>query len=250
MTGSKIARSACAALTLAFTGLLAGQAPTSPRACADWSPRVDLWVSPRETGTLGPRWLTLLPGHDRVFAAASILSVPGDPSWDFLVQEIGKDSLPLPPGGCFYLAPAGALDREGVLHLIWAEPDPAAGLEIFQGEVEYSIRRLLYASYRDGRWSPAEQIYEAQALASYADHHSDLVADEAGTLHFVFASGFSLVHLRREQRGWHARELRAPDGPGIVPGAGGVYPSLIPGPGSRLSLGVVSGAVDRAMPGD
>lgn len=102
---------------------------------------------------------------------------------------------------------------------------------------------MLYANWRDSRWSEAEQIARAQFFFPHG--RSGLRVDRDGILHFAFSSfsgDFIPVHLRRVGQDWTLGVIPGYDGPDFSHGQDIGYESLVLGPGERLSLAYTSGA--------
>lgn len=221
-----------------------GCTPSSPTWCAGSFQRTDLWRRAGAIGTLqAADPMTVLARDGRKIVVAGLRSWPGDTSRALVITELGRGRIPPPPGGRLYMGPEGAVDSRGTLHLIWAEPTSTATAP---------PRRLLYSSFRAGRWTKPAEIFRSRDLSLYLNSHSDVIEQPAGTLHFVFTAstnhGIALVHLRHDRGGWLATEVPQSPYLGIGPGKARGYPSIVSGPDNELVLTFVSSAVDRAQP--
>lgn len=258
-------------LWLLFVTTSVAQTPRCPE--WRWSAPVPVW----EHSTEGPGRLALegrpdpalaygVPAYAVAYLTGSRFH-PGPFLRQMVVARVGDGAFPSPPTGPVYRHPLAAVDATGALHLIWAEPARSAdGVPPDRARRppgREQLSRVLYATFRKGRWSPAEEIYSAPNLAWSAQLGSDLRVDSAGRLHVAFKAflptvGPTLVHLRSGPRGWRATELAAMyphtaahrGRASLVPNrrGGGSYPRLAFGSGGRVYLASINAVRDLADP--
>lgn len=252
------------AASTAFAALTASTPGNPDCFRSGWSAPVTVWSHDSvSTGTflfIGQPVLVPAPGGAfAIGGTRSPLGRPGDSA--LIARRIGGGPLGVPAGGSAFVDPAAALDASGTLHMVWADrPKPGApfdGKSRPHGPEGPLLGRVLYARYRDGRWSHAEQLY-AGPLRWYALTRSDLLVDGAGRLHLVFQPERGpLVHLRSGPQGWKATELwektmpqRRPDGssewPRNRPIGGSSYAHLALGAEGRMYLVFMSAAWDTS----
>ncbi|HEX8672919.1 MAG TPA: sialidase family protein [Longimicrobium sp.] len=164
-----------------------------------------------------------------------------------------------------------AVDRGGTLHALWGEHEAGAERAVdsaSQGPgsaVQFSLGRVLYARYRNGRWTRAQVVYRGQVVSWHRSLLSRLVEDAGGNLHIALVakpkSAHALVHLRLGRDGWRTtewvgeRRFRRDPAPGdnsLIPAIGGFYPSLAVGQGGRIYVAFASPALrasGRPIPG-
>jgi hypothetical protein len=156
------------------------------------------------------------------------------------------DKLSGPPSkeAYWYAYPRAATDSEGVLHVMWAEPESAPSAS--RRDVRRSViggddprfRTLWYAQLRDGRWSQPAQIFRTYGIEWHPQVSSQLLIDTAGRLRIAFPANDStsstLVYLgaatpRTPQ--WRSQVWRFMGGVG--------YADLATGERGRLALAVI-----------
>lgn len=102
--------------------------------------------------------------------------------------------------------PMAALDRAGVLHVIWGEPDTSDHRDL-------SYRTLWHATYAKGKWSTPVPIYHAARILWGPIWTSDLVSDTDGDLAVAFTADPApdraqvLSYLTWHDGAWSVREL-------------------------------------------
>lgn len=260
--GQAVITAILASLTLLSVGALAplgqsdGQAQAGPAARhASTCAHVE-WLTP-------PAWsfapdisrgrtvgrLDLVLGPKAAYALGTLLvqntAKPALPR-PLVARRVGGGDLGSPPGGSAFIYPRAAVDAAGTLHMFWAEPvgeDPRpVGMPL--------LGRVLYARHQGGRWSVAEEVYQAPRL-NWFEIASDVVIDASGTLHLTFGAfnmakgGPVLVYVRSTPQGWRTAEVirRSEGGEGIQP-VGGLYTRLAVSLGGEVSLGFVAPARD------
>lgn len=171
----------------------------------------------------------------------------------------GMQELGLPAGAIMFYDPVFTADRTGTLHALWGEHEeghaPDRVLPPGRPNVmdQSNLGRVLYARYRNGRWSRAETVYRGPSVSWRRSLLTRLVEDANGNLHVAFTTrggprGHALVHLRRGAGGWRTTEWmnepaprRNPSLAGMIPAGGGLYPRLAAGRGGRLYLAFAAG---------
>jgi hypothetical protein len=229
-----------------------------------WSTPELVWSSSTESerSLLSAGEPNLLLGAAEPIAVAALAPPVSKPSADppersyLVAQRIGGPSLGAPAEGASFGDPVAALDPEGTLHMVWAEPGPRE-IKAF-GPAGYT--RLMYAQYRDGRWWPAEQIYEGGEIKWDSAVNPSLVIDREGNVHTLVRALLpdefypAMFHLRSGPGGWkvtRVSKLTRPPRPGLDhrtglwpnSGAGG-SPRLALGPGRRLYLVTLAAVTD------
>ena len=112
------------------------------------------------------------------------------------------------PAGAFWFAyPRAAIDNDGTLHVVWAEPDDKLPTDpaLLHGTVP-ELRSLWHATLHSGTWSPAKRIYRGERLQWDEVNASRLVVDGRNGLHIAFvgddSAGPAVVYLRSEGAFW------------------------------------------------
>lgn len=201
---------------------------TSPRnvrgqpASEDWSLSASIDLPPRLVVTM-PQ---VIAANGVTYVVANTLPAgtnaegPRAVVWS---SEIGL--LPLPKGDFFFAHPSAAIDSDGALHLVWAEPP--AGLEIPRHLPMLRASSLWSARFNRGAWTPAERIHESSSL-QWASSFRSLGVDSVGTLS-IFATtavsdtGFGLVMIRGRTGRWRSDLLVARGFVSAVTSHGGGY---------------------------
>lgn len=148
-----------------------------------------------------------------------------------------------PPDGPFaFIFPRAALDRRGVLHVVWAEPVSRTALDTAGDLRLVRLGSLWYATHDGRNWSPPARIYENERIDWDPARASALALDTAGDPHLAFGSEdregrWMLIHLRRRGGSWLRTDLR--------PAAPVVYVDLAPGPAGRVAAVYVSSHRDE-----
>lgn len=166
----------------------------------------------------------------------------------FLARRLDGRDLGAPPAGSVFAYPRGSVDVAGRLHVLWAEqtePDTFSfGMPLFG--------RVMYAQYRRGQWTAAEEVYRAPRVMWYVNA-SSIVQDASGTMHISFpvhdrTKGFPfVVYLRSGPEGWHVTEFTRPFDANTQYGGGGLYPALAVASRGRVSMGLI-GTVQHPRP--
>ncbi|HZS61014.1 MAG TPA: sialidase family protein [Gemmatimonadaceae bacterium] len=110
--------------------------------------------------------------------------------------------------------PRAAVDAQGVMHVVWAEPDTSdrRGLNVLN-LVRARFTTLWHASFREGRWTAPAIIYRAQRLRWAPMFASDLVATSSGMLVLALAADPEgdrpgvIAYLQLRGDAWSVREL-------------------------------------------
>ena len=117
-------------------------------------------------------------------------------------------------GDFVFAYPRSVVDRDGVLHVVWAEPDSAdrRGLSD-QNLHRMQFTTLWHAMFHDGRWSRPVAIYHAGEILWDVTNASKLIADSSGALALAFGAnprdhgGSVMAYLRFERHLWSVHEL-------------------------------------------
>jgi len=153
--------------------------------------------------------------------------------------------------GRWYAYPRSAIDGEGTLHVVWAEPSEALPRERRPYRLPgLALRTLWYARLRQGKWTTPQLIFRSSNGMNWDDLSSSLlVSDQLGRLHVAFGNedsgGWSLVHLSSNPGGsrwnsvqWH---LAAPAAYVDLASAGAnkvaiAYVAGVPGESARSNV--------------
>jgi hypothetical protein len=154
------------------------------------------------------------------------------------------DRSPVPVLREFTFAyPRAAVDRRGVLHVLWAEPDSGQRPSTAFGDEFRRLRltSLWHVTYRHGEWGRPERIYRSGEIRWSPVAISALVADSARGMHLVFTGDsptgmWTLTHLALIDGRWRATELRT--------STPAVYAGLAVGHGRQLAIAYVAAAHD------
>jgi len=230
------------AATLAV--LLAGSAaPThGARGIVAGSCGPGAWSEPRRVAGVPAgsivREPSLVAGGGRMFVAGQDFTVRDGgalPANPLLAVESGRGGLGRPAGEYGYYSPRALLDARGVLHLLWAEPEPGAPLR--RTATEPRLTRLIHASYDGSAWAAPEEIYRSPGEILWSADLGGAAIDSAGVLHASFGDtreGLpTLVHLRGSVSRW---ETRSPERRHVA-----AYASLAAGRGDTLFLAYIGG---------
>lgn len=263
-----------AVAVVAATALLCGVMPARAisqshpgRACPQSGIR---WTEPVTRPGLKFVWPELVLGQGAAYAFGFVPAAVPAPSRGIVALRGGIEELGLPAGAIDFFDPVLAVDRTGTLHALWGEHEAGGGgnadLTRSSSVEQFRLGRVLHARYRNGRWTRAEVVYQAPVVSWHRSLLSRLEEDPSGNLHVAFVAERPpkpnvLVHLRLGTDGWRTTEwvgepVRRIDPPlpadSVVPGIGGIYPSLAIGPGGRIYIAFASAAISasgRRIPG-
>jgi hypothetical protein len=169
----------------------------------------------------------------------------------------GVEELGLPAGAIKFYDPVFTVDRTGTLHVLWGEheeghvPDPVLPSGRPSVMDQFHLGRVLYARYRNGRWSRAYVVHRGPSVSWHRSLLTRLVEDANGNLHVVFTIGgpHALVHLRRDAGGWRTTTWMSEPAPprnpsltGMIPAGGGLYARLVATQSGRLYLAYATAA--------
>jgi len=138
-----------------------------------------------------------------------------------LVRDVMGRSLGQPTGAFWFLAPRAVVDADGVVHLVWAEPDRTTAPERTPwGALQPAS--LWAASYHASRgWSAAVQLYAGRF--SWRKGLLDGIARDGDRLGFAIRgprrTGEGLLFVTRHSGQWQVYV--------VDPGAGGAYLSAV-----------------------
>lgn len=169
--------------------------------------------------------------------------------WPPQLRVLRKDGRaePAPSGTHWYAHPRAATDGDGVLHVMWAEPDlapPPRRSDVYRDSSRFRtldgplFRSVWYAYLRDGTWSQPAQVFRTSSLEWHPHVASQLVIDKAGRLGIAFPAEDStssmLVYLS-------AAPSRTPEwGSRVWRFRGGVgYAAIASNDEGRLAIAVV-----------
>lgn len=164
----------------------------------------------------------------------------GAPSADagrLLAMRLPDRAIQPPDGPFAFVFPQAAVDRRGVLHVVWAEPAAPAALDTAGDLRLVRLGSLWYATYDGRSWSPPARIYENERIDWEPARASGLALDAAGDPHLAFGGEdregrWMLIHLRRRGGSWLRTDVR--------PAAPVVYADLAAGPAGRVAVVYVS----------
>jgi hypothetical protein len=167
---------------------------------------------------------------------------PWKRTWPPQLRALRLDgsSVGSPSGAFLYAYPRAALDRGGVLHVLWGDTGDTLPRDPRRyGNRGPVLRALWYARWRSGRWSTPQRIYTARQIHWDEFVASALIVDAAQGLHVAFAAidsvGSALVHLSSDAtdpRVWRASVSRPENLP--------TYVALAAGGSRTLALAFVS----------
>lgn len=130
-----------------------------------------------------------------------------------IALSLSGKTLGRPSGDFSFAFPKAALDSEGVLHVIWSEPDSAL-LRTGSDWVALSGSQgsLWYSSYSGDTWTPPVKLYEGVDL-QWSDVQADMTLDGWDRLHVVVVdyrvSTGELVYLLRTGDTWYHKNIPA-----------------------------------------
>ena len=125
-------------------------------------------------------------------------------------------------GDFVFASPRAVVDRDGVLHVVWAEPDSSDR----RGLSDLNLHRmrfttLWHATFHKGHWSRPEAIYHAWEIVWDVTNASNLIVDSSNALALAFGAdprdhgGAVMAYLRLERHAWSVHELPFGLGPPI-----------------------------------
>ena len=143
-------------------------------------------------------------------------------------------------GDHLFVYPRAAVDRHGTVHVVWAEPDspPVSYPYSVRDFGQLRLTSVWHASYRDGRWSDASQIYQTRRIDWHPGGVS-FVSSDSLSLHLavvngdVTKDGGTIVHLQLVDGAWRANHLQATGVP--------VYADMAADNSGRLAISYVAG---------
>lgn len=160
---------------------------------------------------------------------------------NLVLARVGGSPPGRPAGDFVFVHPRAALDVDGTLHLVWAEPADRTAWDTASERRAVRLGSLWHSRLRRGEWSAPAKIYEAAWISWEPTATSALVAAPSGALHFAFpfedrSGGMGIAHLRLDGTRWRKAELRTRGRP--------VYADLAAGPGTRVVVAYVAGYQD------
>ncbi|MGQ0813052.1 MAG: sialidase family protein [Gemmatimonadota bacterium] len=142
-----------------------------------------------------------------------------------------------PRGSFLFVFPRPAVDTNGTLHLVWAEPTGAVDLSTIHDVRQLELTKLWHASMRNGVWTRPAVIYEGRRINWDPVASSALLVDSKNRLHIAFADDPSngrglVVHLVNAAGQWSENEF-----PLATPAA---YADVAAGPHGDIAVAFVA----------
>lgn len=187
-------------------GIAAAPDDVSPSPC-NWND----WGEPTRIATLiangSGATAHAHPGADGLSIAHSNAVDPADRRpgeyAELAVRTPAGEWVSLQAEGAVFAYPRIAVERTGVLHVLWAEPAAS-------GSTRYQT--IWHASLRDQSWSAPERVYSGRDIRWYPTAMSNLIVDETGTLHLAFTGDaiggqWTIVYGRASSEKWSFVEI-------------------------------------------
>jgi hypothetical protein len=214
---------------------------------ADSTPcRYAAWSAPRAVNGLSPESMVrdawLVVGRDPGYLLGNDLGWVDDspvPPRPFIALALDGRDIGKPDGDFAFVQPRGALDAEGTLVVVWAEPDTPLVSPPGRKWSSYRLSSLWSATYRsDDGWSRAATLLAIRdANFWWRGDYADVSADSAGNVFVAVAvTGRLFLLVRRGSRwGTVIPPVKLVAYPQVVTRANGhiAIAYLGPDPGSR-----------------
>lgn len=158
------------------------------------------------------RYPSVAAGRDTVFVFGNDIAVfDSSPVTKPLIVSLSipEEDLEPPPGPFWFVTPMASLDREGRLHLVWAEPDESVeeGVLTRSRVSGLPLNRVWHAVRDQGRWTEPQSIYQSRRRMSWRRGVIDIDADVAGTIRVVLSESDRLVHLQGRGDDWQVQSI-------------------------------------------
>jgi hypothetical protein len=188
-----------------------------PRTASASSSPTPLWSGVRRGAVIYPGSVSGMAGSTLMLGHLS--APPATPSPDtvlagfwFPETKSAPEPLRRPQGARFFLFPIGAVDTDGVAHVLWAEP----GVTLRDSGDVTRPKSIWTSSLRNGNWTAPTQVARADAISWNGVSASDAVVSTKGVIHVVVPAerrGISgaLLHLRYTRSGWVESTIRLPN---------------------------------------
>lgn len=209
-----------------------GERPPTPDVCTygDWSkPRFVEAV--RWGGLLRAVEVVQRGGSQFVFANdVPTLEIPTD-RHPLVAVQLPDRKIGRPAGDFLFVYPRAAVGPDGVLHMVWAEPDDPPDSDKWG---DWTHTSVWYARHEAPRgWSDAVEVLRADRI-SWEMTGRAMAVDSAGRVHVIVQVGGDLLgdalHVVRADSAWQRSRIDDTF----------LYPALTAGPGGRLYLAYIN----------
>jgi len=214
--------------------------PTGNPTCQypSWSTPV-LWPGVKSGSVIS--WPSLAVGKSGTYIVGNDIAVLDDqpaPSRPLIALNLDGASLGKPLRGNFFAFPQAVVDLEGVLHVLWAEPDTTEPISRRDFRSLWTeLKSVWHSAYvPETGWTEAREFYRTAHRIWWQQDLSGAVLDAFGGLHVAFVDDHgpseSLVHAVFEQGKWRI---------GAVPTSGALtgYSSIAVSPNGEVYIAYI-----------
>jgi hypothetical protein len=156
------------------------------------------------------RWPILTTFRDTVYVASNIYPIAGTSVVEhpIYLARLPGGVIAAPAGNFQFVYPKIVAAPNGDVHLVWAEFDSIRHDALTWGDGFQTA--LWHSVFRNGSWSPAEEILRSTAL-QWTQDDGHVAIDRAGALHAVVwavrGQQAGVVRVHRDASGWRAEPI-------------------------------------------